>query len=74
MEPAPPVHGVHAACAHRGQPAPPPHLQGTMKAVLDKQVSGYKNWKATITDKVCVGRYVWVGGAGSCQPAGATCC
>ncbi len=23
-----------------------------MKAVLDKQVSGYKNWKATITEKV----------------------
>lgn len=27
-------------------------LQGTMKAVLDKQVSGYKNWKATVTEQV----------------------
>lgn len=42
----------HANCAAQH----PLHLaltsvQGTMKAVLDKQVSGYKNWKATITDK-----------------------
>ncbi|KAL4457476.1 hypothetical protein ABPG75_012341 [Micractinium tetrahymenae] len=42
----------HANCAAQH----PLHLvltsvQGTMKAVLDKQVSGYKNWKATITEK-----------------------
>ncbi len=52
--------------AHKLRYMTPNLLQGQMEEYMARQVSGYKNWQATITPKVRCWKERVAGPAGSC--------